>query len=445
MSVTSPAPEAERGDPEALIEEAWQRARQRRRRRWIAAITGLVVVCGGVLACIGLSHSHTARRDPVGRSPALTSGSTTGHYLYTRASFTPPAGYGSSAYAATIENWVGSDGTWRLRETVPGRAPGSIDLIVRGDGLLPPQANAGGALNGAPINQENPGDGLFTARQLNSLPTSVAMLQVRLEQAVTAQELRNLNAYVKPGPDRASELARLRPVFLDRHTADMLTAISALDMSPLPPRLPTALYHVARALPGVHTTVTHDRHGRPGIEVAGQGRALIFDARTGALRSTTAGAVFDQGVAGTIIAQSRVPNAYTIPHGLNPIRSLVGRPPAMTLAPSTGTPTTTFTVRLALAQTRHAAQRAPDLQAAMFGPTGPDCTYWRSQPPAVRIPAGTLTRNHGDALATYRVSPAAIGRSSWCPGRYQLMLTAVRSSPWTGVPRSFTAAYFTTR
>lgn len=199
------------------------------------------------------------------------------------------------------------------------------------------------------------------------------------------------------------------------------------------------------ALPGVRETAARDGRGRPGVEVANGGLSLIFDPRTGALRSETTGMIFDQGTAGTILAQGPVPDLVAIPRGLTPIRSLVARPPAITLAPATGTRTTTFTLRLAVPHSPTTAQRPPPLAAEMFGPTGPNCIYWLSRPPNTRIPAGTITHRHHHTFATYRITPAAIGRRAWCPGRYQLMLTALRGLPARmAVPRSFAAAYFTT-
>ena len=198
MSVTAPPPQADRGDPEALIEEAWQRARRRRRRRRIAAITGVVIVGIGVLAWMARSDGSTGANDRAKRSPAPAFSGKTPRYLYTRA-VVASRGPATLAGVTMVENWVGNDGTWRLRETMPARAPGSLDMVVSGDGLVPPQANATAAVNGAPTNMRDPGDGLFTARDLESLPTNVPGLKTRLERAVTAQQLRNLDAYVGAG------------------------------------------------------------------------------------------------------------------------------------------------------------------------------------------------------------------------------------------------------
>src|SRR5882757_7708292 len=105
---------------------------------------------------------------------------------------------------------------------------------------------------------------------------------------------------------------------------------AGLDMSPLPGSLCAALYHVARVLPSARATDTHDALGRRGVRVTGGGCALIFEPQAGALRSTTTGTFFDQGIAGTIVAQAPVPNAFAIRRGLSPIRSLAARPPTIT-------------------------------------------------------------------------------------------------------------------
>jgi hypothetical protein len=446
MSIIAPGPRTDRVDPEALIEEAWQRAHRRRRRR-IAALIGLLLVAVTAVAWAALAGGGTsgrAHRAGSAAGPAVRRGAV--GYLYTRAVFASAqhAVFGAPAGGVTIENWVGSDGSWRLRETVPGSAPGSLDVVVSGDGLLPPQANAKAAFNGVPVNMRDPDDGLFTARELDSLPVRVSALRARLEQAVIAQELRNLDAYVVPSPHRAGELARLRHVFLANRDTDVLFEIADLEMSPLPGRLPAALYRVARALPGVRVTAARDSLGRPGVAVASGALTLIFAPRTGALRSDTTGAVFDQGT-GPIIAQGPVPGLDAIPRGLTPIRSLVRQPPAITITPATGTRSTTFTVRL-VARSVAATRRPPALAAQMFGPTGPNCIYWHSRPPLVRIGAGTIINRPHVTFVRYSISPAAIGHRAWCPGRYQLMLSLLHRSPGRmSVPRSFAATYFTAR
>ena len=444
MTVTAPPNGVERGDPEALIGEAWYRARRRRQRT--AALIGVVLVSVVALSWAALSDDGTRGPIPGAQSGELPVRRGTVRYLYTRAIVAtaerPVSGL--SAGGTTIENWVGSDGSWRLRETVAGGAPGSLDVIVSGDGLLPPQANATAAFNGVPTNLRDPGDGLFTARELNSLPLTIPALKRRLERAVTALELRNLDAYVSPGPRRAARLARLRAVFLAQRTTRMLFAISALDVAPLPDSLPRALYRVARALPGVRVTADRDAQGRRGVEISGGGLALVFDPSTGALRSGTTGTFFDQGTAGTILAQGPVPNLEAVPHGVIPIRSAVLRPPTIKVAPAAGTKATTFTLRLAVAHTATATARAPALSAEMFGPTGPNCIYWLSRPPVARIATGTVTHDERHAFATYHITPATIGRSSLCPGRYELMLTPQRPRPArVTIPRSFAATYFT--
>jgi hypothetical protein len=55
-----------------------------------------------------------------------------------------------------------------------------------------------------------------------------------------------------------------------------------------------------------------------------------------------------------------------------------------------------------------------------MGPTGRDCHYQYSQPGVARIP--TATSHAG--VDSFAISPAAIGRTRWCPGRYVLQVAA---------------------
>ena len=47
----------------------------------------------------------------------------------------------------------------------------------------------------------------------------------------------------------------------------------------------------------------------------------------------------------------------------------------------------------------------------------------RPSSPVARIPVGSISVRDGIISYTYRVAPSAIDRSSWCPGRYQLMVS----------------------
>ncbi len=96
-------------------------------------------------------------------------------YWYTRtvvAAGAPVIGSAEPSGRETIETWIGTDGTWRQRVIEPSNASASSDAVIGGDGLFAPQANATGTVNGVAINNRNPGDGLFTPSELQSLPTS---------------------------------------------------------------------------------------------------------------------------------------------------------------------------------------------------------------------------------------------------------------------------------
>jgi hypothetical protein len=332
---------------------------------------------------------------------------------------------------------------------VLGGAPGSLDVVMAGDGLLPPQTNAYGAFNGVPFNPHDPGDGLFTASQLASLPTDPSALATRLQQAVAAEDLRNLNAYLGSGPHTAAQLRRLRQVFLGRRVSQTLLAIADLDMTPSPRSLTYGLYQVARGLPGAHVKVAGHGAQRGEVQIIAGGFAMTFDDQSGMLRSGSTGVFFDQGSAGTIMAQGIVSNLDTIPKGVAPVPSRVARPPTIAITPRTGTPTTTFTLHERLnhlISANGASGASAAMPAEMFGPTGPNGTLWASRPPLARIPPGTVTQSATGALAAYRIAPNVIGRHAWCPGRYQLMINHTTTAPGhRSVPRSFAAIYFEIR
>lgn len=441
MSATAPPQSPPQEDVEALIEEAWQHARRRQRRRRVAVLAGAGLVALVALVWAAVSDGGAARHGSAGRAGGAAGGRLP-QYRYTRAAILAAAGSGLPRRSVTVENWVGTDGSWRLRETVLGGGPGSLDVVTTGDGLLPPQTNTYGAFDGVPFNPHDPGDGLFTDKQLASLPTDPSALATRLTQAVAAEDLRNLNAYLGPGPHTPTQLRRLRHVFLGRRVSQTLLAIADLDMTPLPDPLTYALYRVARELPGAHVTVAGPGPQRREVRITADGYSMTFDDHTGMLRSGSTGVFFDQGSAGTIKAQGIVSSLDAIPKGVAPVPSRVERPPTIAITPRTGTPTTTFTLRTRL---NHPATTStvPALAAEMFGPTGPNCTFWASRPPIARIPPGTVTRSGTGAVAAYQITPNVIGRRTWCPGRYQLMINPATTVPGhSSVPRSFAATYF---
>ena len=443
VSATAPPRTPQPDEIDALIEEAWRHARhrQRRRRAAVAAGVGLAVLVALVWAAV--SDGGRARHDPAAGVRGVAGAHATTSYRYTRAIISASPNSGLAARSTTVENWVGTDGSWRLRETTPGHAPGSLDVVIAGDGLLPPQTNATGAFDGVPFNPRDPGDGLFTTGQVAALPSDAGALGARLRQAVTAEDLRDLAAYLGHGQHTPAQRARLRRVFLSRRVAQTLLAIADLDMAPVPRPLVLALYHVARDLPGAQVTRARRAAGRDEVAITAQGYSMTFDDRTGALRAGSTGVFFDLGSTGTVVAEGTVSSLDAIPRGIAPVQSPVAHPPAILLVPRTGTATTTFTFRIRLNNTPVTAHTAAAPAAEMFGPTGPNCAYWASRPPVARVGPGPVTRSASGARATYRVAPRAIGRRTWCPGRYQLMINPIRTThQQSTVPRSFAATYF---
>lgn len=439
--VTTQTPIPLQEDPEALIEEAWDRARRRRRQQRRAVFAGVAVVVLAAVAVV-IATSGIARDPAAGGADGAGSGDTSGgvRYLYTRA-VVPPNDFaipGLEVAGGIVETWVGSDGSWRERVTMPAGRPGSVDMIIAGDGLFPPQANATSSFDGALTNPRDPGDGLFTAKQLRTLPSSTTSLAARLEQALAAQERRDLYAYVRPGPRRRATITRLWHEFLASRTDSILIAISDLEMSPLPARLLAPLARVARTLPNTRVSTVPDPRGGREVRITYGGSGYggfvaAFDARSGALR---------QGTTGVVLAQAPVSGLRAIPASLTPIRSSVPTPPDITLEPAMVTATSALTLRLTLPAAKSTLARAPHLMAQMFGRTGADCTFWASRPPIARIPPGAITGGP-HPLAIYRITPHAINRSTWCPGRYQLLVSTTNSSiAGDTVPRSFAAAYF---
>jgi hypothetical protein len=453
MTVSAPPRPPEPDELQALIEEAWQHARRRRRRRIrVALLVAGIVAIGGVVDAIGSAdggRSLTGGSRPSGA--AVTRAGLPVHYWYTRtvvAAGAPVIGIAQPSGRETIETWIGTDGIWRQRAIEPSNASVSSDAVIGGDGLFPPQANANGSVNEVAINPRNPGDGLFTWRELQSLPTSTTILRSRIERAVAAQITRDLNDYVLPGRHHRQIVARLRPHYFGGpagQTGQALIAISDLEASPLPTRLRAALFAVAKTLPGVRATNgEHDALGRTGVALSqGGGLPLIFDPRTGTLLA---------GVSGTVVAQGPVNSITAVPKHVTPIAEAHGlQPLQMVIAPRSGARDTTFTIHLATPIAAAHSNVAPALDANIFGPTGPGCIYWMSRPSFVHIPSGTAATRASAVTYTYRLSAGAIASLAWCPGRYQLLTSPIWHSPAprspgpTGQQLSHAAAYFTVR
>jgi hypothetical protein len=193
----------------------------------------------------------------------------------------------------------------------------------------------------------------------------------------------------------------------------------------------------------VRVMASRQGSARGQVTITGQGYSMTFDDHTGALHAGSTGVFFDQGSAGTVVAQGMVSSLNAIPKGVAPVHSVVAHAPTITLAPHRGTATTRFTLRVGMNHTPADATTAPAVTAAMFGPTGPNCAFWASRPPFAHLGLGSITRSASAAIATYQITPDAIGRRTWCPGRYQLMLSPITTTHrHSTVPRSFAAAYF---
>jgi hypothetical protein len=322
----------------------------------------------------------------------------------------------------------------------------SSDVIVAGDGLFPPQANAtSSVVGGAMTNARDPGDGVFTYRQMHSLPTSVPALRARIEQAVSAQTERNVNANVPPGKHHREIVARLRPRYFrgpQGIPSLALIAISDLGASPIPPRLRTALFRTATTIPGVHATAARDRLGRSGVAVFTYGTRLIFDRRTGSMLA---------GVSGTIVAHGAVNSIGALPDRLAPIPEPAGlEPPRLSVFPSWGGQRTVFTIRFPAPTGTRRGDRAPHLWTSMFGPTGPGCYFWTSRPPNVSVAPGSVHTAAGSPEYVYRLSASVLDRRAWCPGRYQVIITPIQPSQEAAggvrrLPPSSAAVYFNVR
>jgi hypothetical protein len=463
MTVVSP-PTPRRDEPEALIEEAWELTRRRRHRRFAAAFVLLVVM--GVAVIVGVSRSGGQTARGGGRGPAAAADpGFVGRVWFSRTivdRLTPAPivprvmGVGQKPGPVPIvyfrtrtsyDTWIGSDGSFRQREvvlsasfaTAGGRKrwraahqslPSGLAVGTGSDGV---DLGNGEFPAGLDSSQSDPGDSLFTTRQLLGLPHSPQAVQRALLGAQRALIRRQEEAYVQSGPHHAAEVARL--VRMNHSRAPLafavLDSVSSLAISPISDQLRRRLISAASMIPGVRTSTSATRVALtvPGLQYGGP---VVFDQRTGQLLAGMPQAP------GTIIAQGVVGAIGALPHGLRPINARhLPTPPMPQLTPTTGTAQTTFTLRLPARAV--GATPAPQVFADMAGPTGPDCHYQYSQSGVARIPTGT--RRGG--IDSFTVTPQAIGRDSWCSGRYGLQV-AVGQNGTLGTGRG-SAAYFTVR
>lgn len=450
MTVESPPRPPDEDALQALIEEARQRA-HRRRRRYAIALLAAALAGVGVYVLVAQSSGRPAR--PAHRTPGTGAAATfhPGQFWYTRTissqhEWLPAGGITIDRRGYTHwhgphvlfdlrvseETWVGVDGTIRNRMIVAGvrfaypadrarwAAYGrplpnfnhvwlgwmSHDGITAGGHRFPPgQTVRWGEWLGP--SGWDVGDGLFSYRQLVSLPTGPAALRARLgraEQALARRENRS-----------GAEVQRLASA---RAPFSELSDIASLLTSPVPAAVRLALIHAAITMPGARVNAhAHDALGRPGVAVsASAGPAferVMFNPATGALLENAPDV--------TVVAQGAVDSAHALPNGLRPIRATGAPPQPQTpvISPAVGNPTTIFTVKLSAPAERQ-SRRAPVLDWLLIGTPGPRCFagFLPRLPPLV---ASASLRIAGSLTHVYRLGPPiSVRRRSWCPGRYEL-------------------------
>ena len=275
----------------------------------------------------------------------------------------------------SAETWIGTDGTIRERQTTLSerfansaarrrwRASGESlprfqanDSVSAGDGWFPPQYGGDGDI----------GDGLFSYRQLLSLPASVPALRARLEPAQAAlarRQQHGLATKIQPGTTAYGPMQIAgHPSSRYARSLQDLTTITALLSTPVPATVRAALYRVAASLPGVrYDGRATDALGRPGIAVSVGTHVhrmrMIFNRAIGALlqASTLVPGSLDGvklgAITQTIAAQGIARSLNTLPAAVHPVGHMQQSPPTIAISPRTGTPTTTFSLALHSTQT----------------------------------------------------------------------------------------------
>jgi hypothetical protein len=336
----------------------------------------------------------------------------------------------------SVENWIGGDGTLRVR-TIPlsarfasaadrarwlaaeHRLPASppSDAIVAGDGWFPPQLASTGP---------DAGDGLFSYSQLQSLATSPDALRQQIERAQTAFDKREGAAFAQslqshaPG-QRVWLVPQQTNVTRGGQSAiAVLRSIDALLSTPVPSPVRAALFRVASTLPGImYEGKVRDALGRPGVAVSvGRGAnrvRLIFDSQSGALLANEEGRISK-----TVVAQGVAKSIRSLPAHASPVAVPAGlKPERIAISPRVGVPGTTFT--LTLRDVRSSTNAGLRRKVVLLsGPGGASC---KAAIPPVVIPAPLRpTTSQASGALTLQMSPRTIRRAAWCPGRYQVQV-----------------------
>lgn len=459
MTVESPPRPPDQDELEALIVEARQRAR-RRRRRYATALLVAAVAGAGVYMLVG--RGAGGRAGPVHIASGTGAGPQAfhpGQYWYTRTissqhEWLPAGGItidrrGFSHWhgphvlfdlRVSEETWVGVDGTIRDRMIVAGvrfaypadRAKWAAygrpipnfnnmwlgwmshdGITVGGDRFPPGQTVTWGEWLGP--SGWDVADGLFSYRELVSLPTGSAALRARLRRAEKALAQRENRT--------GAEIQRLASA-----TAPFseLSDIASLLASPVPAGVRLALLHAAVTMPGARVNAhAHDAVGRPGVAVsASAGLAferLIFNPTTGAL--------LEDAPDVTVVAQGAVDSADALPNGVRPIRAAGAPSPPQTpvISPAVGNRTTVFKVKLATPAHRQ-SRRALDW--LLIGTPGPRC-FAGFLPRLPTLVASTSVRIAGSLTSVYKLGPlTGVRRGSWCPGQYELTVMPDYAHRW---------------
>lgn len=528
MNVVAPPRPPDPDELQALIEEAHRRARSRRRRNGAIAAIVTLIAAGGYLLAAQVGGDRAPSSPGIAKSSSAPLSVGIGPFWYMRTVGTmraprcakPLPGVmnpcGSTVWFDVVmstETWVGTDGTMRERSVEvsqrfaspadrarwlashkPVPVPISIaqgDALDVGSGHFPsPQFGAVGAdvppAEGPPAGAGpiDVGDGLFTYRQLQALPTEGAPALSLIERAETAllhRYGRMLLRWHSPGA-RLVARGELGPIPKAGRSIQELTLIAHLDAAPVPTSVRLGLFHAATVLPSV--TVT--RRAGAGVTVSATSPhwepvSFTFDRRTGELLTGLPMNGGQPDVAGpnsTVVAQGVVNSIGALPHGVKPIRG-VGAPPLWpappvpaieTVSPAVGGPTTRFTVLLG-ATLGERARSAPTATLGVTGSAGYGI-YHAGKPafnrrgialpgnqgvdPCLPLtsphvwPATTIHRA-GQLVYVYRFGPQRFHLRSWCPGRYAVSLDATpnplpphyTTPPYTGP--SGASTYFTVK
>lgn len=446
---THPRP-ADQDELQALIEEARQRA-HRRRRRYVITLLVAALTGAGVYILVAASAGEPVK--PVHRTPTTGAGPQTfrpGQFWYTRTISTQhqwlPAGgitidrrgythwHGPHVLfdlRVSEETWVGVDGTMRDRMIIAGvrfaypsqRARWAAygrpvpnfnhswlgwmshdGITIAGDRFPPGRSVSWGEWVGP--SGWDVGDGLFSYRQLLSLPARPAALRARLRSAEKA---------LSRGEGRkgdAQSLASATAPFSE------LSDIAGLLTSPVPAAVRLALVHAAVTMPDARVNAhAHDSLGRPGVAVSTSAglafQRLIYNPATGAL--------LEDAPDVAVVAQGAVNSAYALPNGVRPIRAAgaPAQPQTPVVSPTVGNPTTVFKVKLSSPAHRK-SRNAPILDWLLIGTPGPRC-FAGFLPRLPPLMASASVRLAGSLTYVYKLSPPVnVRRRSWCPGRYEL-------------------------